>query len=118
MAMFRESWPEYGSWGVPIFALTPPNQPHFEPGDDPGMRLDRRSAPALLAAITECSGGEWKPHWPETLPWTARTIAIGTRRGWGRGPLRWSMGLDEGHGPHLDGRTAAAWSPSIAAAAQ
>jgi len=158
--------------GVPIFALTLQNEPHFEPGDYPGMRL----TPAVRAAIvgqhlgpmverrggrpqliewdhnwddpqaplavltdplarrhlagvawhcyagqpnaqnlvhdahpdkdtwfTECSGGEWKPHWPETLPWLVRNIVIGSTRGWARGVLMWNMALDERHGPHLGG---------------
>jgi len=158
--------------GVPVFALTLQNEPHFEPDDYPGMRLDppqratligRHVGPLLvqrglkvqviewdhnwdvpqspLAVLadpvarpyvsgvgwhcyggdvsaqtpvhdahpdkdtwfTECSGGEWKPHWPETLPWIARNIVIGTTRGWAKGVLMWNLALDESHGPHLGG---------------
>ena len=53
--------------------------------------------------FTECSGGEWKPHWHETLPWTVRTIVIGTTRSWAKGVLMWNLALDENHGPHLGG---------------
>ena len=162
----------YAAEGVPIFALTLQNEPHFEPDDYPGMRLDpaarariigqhlgplleqqRRSvqlidwdhnwddplAPLAVLAdptarryvqgvgwhcyaghpqvqagvhdthpdkdtwFTECSGGEWKPHWPETLPWMTRTVVIGSTRHWARGVLMWNMALDENHGPHLGG---------------
>ena len=34
--------------GVPIFALTVQNEPHFEPDDYPGMRLDPAARAALL----------------------------------------------------------------------
>jgi glucosylceramidase len=158
--------------GVPIFALTLQNEPHFEPGDYPGMRLDpaqraaligRRVGPLLaqrqppvqiiewdhnwdepqspLAVLadpvarpyvsgvgwhcyagdvkaqsvvheahpdkdtwfTECSGGNWKPHWPETLPWMMRNLVIGSVRHWSRGVLMWNLALDEKHGPRLGG---------------
>lgn len=164
----------YAAEGVPIFALTVQNEPHFEPGDYPGMRLtpaqratlvgrhlgpllqqqgppvqlidwdhnwDEPAAPLVVLAdpvarpyvsgvgwhcyvsetllpnqsvvhdahpdkdtwFTECSGGEWKPHWEETLPWMARHIVIGTTRHWARGVLMWNLALDENHGPHLGG---------------
>lgn len=162
----------YAAEGVPIFALTLQNEPHFEPPDYPGMRLDpaaraeiigRHLGPLLerrglktqivewdhnwdepqapLAVLadpvarrhvagvawhcyagavevqaavhqahpdkdtwfTECSGGAWKPHWPETLPWMARHVVIGATRGWARGVLMWNLALDERHGPHLGG---------------
>lgn len=164
----------YAAEGVPVFALTLQNEPHFEPDDYPGMRLeaaaraaiigqhlgpmlDRRGSPlqvidwdhnwdapesplAVLADprarryvagvgwhcyaapsllknqtlvrdahpdkdvwFTECSGGEWKPDWPESLPWMARTLVIGATRGWARGVLLWNIALDEQHGPHLGG---------------
>jgi glucosylceramidase len=163
---------EMAAEGVPIFALTLQNEPHFEPQDYPGMRLepaaraavigrhlgpllkqrgmktqliewdhnwDLPQAPlAVLADVqarpyidgvgwhcyagevgvqasvhdaypdkdtwfTECSGGEWKPHWPETLPWLMRNIVIGSTRGWARGVLMWNLALDENHGPHRGG---------------
>lgn len=162
----------YAAEGVPVFALTVQNEPHFEPKDYPGMRLDsparaefvgRHLGPLLAerglrtqiiewdhnwnepqapkavladpvanryvagvgwhcyegdvqvqAAVhdafpdkdtwfTECSGGEWKPHWPETLPWMVRHLVIGTTRGWARGVLMWNLALDENHGPHKGG---------------
>ena len=33
----------------------------------------------------------------------ARTIVIGTTRGWARGVLLWNLALDQNHGPHLGG---------------
>ena len=160
--------------GVPIFALTVQNEPHFEPDDYPGMRVDAAARAALVGRylgplllqrglrtqvidwdhnwdepasplavladpvarrhvsgvgwhcyasdtllpnqsvvrdahpdkdvwLTECSGGEWKPHWPETLPWMTRTLIIGAARHWARGVLMWNLALDEHHGPHLGG---------------
>lgn len=158
--------------GLPLYALSLQNEPHFEPKDYPGMRLDsaarakligehvgplfaKRAKPvrildwdhnwdepqAPLAVLaddkarpfvagvawhcyagnvavqtavhdafpdketffTECSGGEWKPHWRETLPWYMRHLIIGTTRGWAKGVLLWNIALDENHGPHLGG---------------
>ena len=54
--------------GVPVFALTIQNEPHFEPGDYPGMRVD----PAERAAFI---GGHLGPllakNWPDVkiLDW-------------------------------------------------
>ncbi len=160
--------------GLPLFALTLQNEPHFEPEDYPGMRLmpparaqligehvgpllakrdqnvkildwdhnwdevnsplqvlaDARANPFVAGVawhcygpereivsqskvheaypdketyFTECSGGEWKPHWRETLPWFMRYLIIGTTRGWAKGVLLWNIALDENHGPHLGG---------------
>ena len=160
--------------GVPIFALTVQNEPHFEPDDYPGMRVDASARAALVGKhlgpmlqqrglrtqvidwdhnwdepasplavladaqarryvsgvgwhcyasdsllpnqsvvrnahpdkdvwFTECSGGAWKPHWPETLPWLTRILVIGATRHWARGVLMWNLALDENHGPHLGG---------------
>lgn len=158
--------------GLPLFALTLQNEPHFEPEDYPGMRLmptaraqliaehvgpllarraqpvklldwdhnwDEFNAPLQVLAdpranrfvagvawhcyggevsaqskvhaaypdketyFTECSGGQWKPHWRETLPWFMRHLIIGTTRGWAKGVLLWNIALDENHGPHLGG---------------
>jgi glucosylceramidase len=43
--------------GVPIFALTLQNEPHFEPGDYPGMRMPPATcAPPSWAGIwARCS---------------------------------------------------------------
>jgi glucosylceramidase len=158
--------------GVPTYALTLQNEPHFEPKDYPGMRLDPAMRATLIGKhlgpllakraptvrildwdhnwdepqsplqvladpvarpfvagvawhcyagevsaqtkvheahpdketfFTECSGGEWKPHWQETLPWFMRHLIIGTTRGWAKGVLLWNLALDENHGPHLGG---------------
>lgn len=158
--------------GVPIFALTLQNEPHFEPGDYPGMRMTPRTRaevvgkhlgpllqargmktqilewdhnwdepwsplsmlsdatarkyvsgvawhcyagdvsaqsqvsrqfPELDVWFTECSGGEWKPQWDETLPWMMRNLIIGSTRNGARGVLMWNLALDPKHGPHLGG---------------
>jgi glucosylceramidase len=158
--------------GIPIFALTLQNEPHFEPGDYPGMRMTPRTRatvvgqhlgpllkrrglqtqilewdhnwdepwsplsmlsdptarryvsgvawhcyagdvsaqsqvaqhfPELDVWFTECSGGEWKPQWAETLPWLMRNLIIGSTRHGARGVLMWNLALDPQHGPHLGG---------------
>ncbi|MGM9482570.1 glycoside hydrolase family 30 protein [Roseateles sp. NT4] len=158
--------------GVPIFALTLQNEPHFEPGDYPGMRMTPRTRatvvgqhlgpllqakgmktqllewdhnwdepwsplsmlsdatarqyvsgvawhcyagdvsaqsqvaqqfPKLDVWFTECSGGEWKPQWAETLPWITRNLVIGSTRHGARGVLMWNLALDPQYGPHLGG---------------
>lgn len=158
--------------GVPVFALTLQNEPHFEPGDYPGMRLPpavraavvgqhlgpllkskgmktqilewdhnwdepwspmsmladktarqyvsgvawhcyagdvaaqsqvARHFPDLDVWLTECSGGDWKPHWAETLPWMMRNLIIGGTRHGARGVLMWNLALDPAHGPHSGG---------------
>lgn len=158
--------------GVPIFALTLQNEPHFEPGDYPGMRLTPRARAAIVGQhlgpllkargmntqilewdhnwdepwsplsmlsdatakqyvsgvawhcyagdvsaqsqvarhhpeldvwFTECSGGEWKPQWAETLPWMMRHLVIGSVRHGARGVLMWNLALDPQHGPHRGG---------------
>ncbi|RZL38813.1 MAG: glycosyl hydrolase [Rubrivivax sp.] len=158
--------------GVPIFALTLQNEPHFEPPDYPGMRMTPRTRaevvgqhlgpllqrrgmktqilewdhnwdepwsplsmlsdatarkfvsgvawhcyagdvsaqsqvaqhfPELDVWFTECSGGEWKPQWAETLPWLMRNLIIGSTRHGARGVLMWNLALDPQHGPHLGG---------------
>jgi glucosylceramidase len=38
----------YAAQGVPVFALTVQNEPHFEPGDYPGMRVDPAARAALV----------------------------------------------------------------------
>jgi len=53
--------------------------------------------------FTECSGGEWKTKWTETLPWLVRNVLIGSTRYGARGVLMWNLALDEHFGPHLGG---------------
>ena len=158
--------------GVPIFALTLQNEPHFEPGDYPGMRMPPATRAAVVGQhlgpllkakgmktqllewdhnwdepwsplsmlsdktarkyvsgvawhcyagdvsaqsevaqhfpeldvwFTECSGGEWKPQWNETLPWITRNLIIGSTRHGARGVLMWNLALDPQYGPHLGG---------------
>lgn len=40
----------YAAEGVPIFALTVQNEPHYEPGDYPGMRLEPPARARLIGA--------------------------------------------------------------------
>jgi glucosylceramidase len=53
--------------------------------------------------FTECSGGKWAPVWSDNLQHFARTLVIGTTRGWAKGVLLWNLALDEKDGPHLGG---------------
>ena len=45
---FRKFIEAYAAEGVPIFAITVQNEPHFEPGDYPGMRLEPPQRAAFL----------------------------------------------------------------------
>lgn len=58
--------------GVPIFALTVQNEPHFEPGDYPGMRIEpaaraaligRHLGPMLAARRPAVQIIEWDHNW-------------------------------------------------------
>lgn len=158
--------------GLPVDYLSIQNEPHFEPGDYPGMRMDPAARTAFVgghlgpllarqhpatkildwdhnwnepdsplavladpaasshivgvawhcyagdvsaqgvvhdafpekdAFFTECSGGEWAPHWGETLGWMTANLVIGATRNWSRGTLLWNLALDENHGPHKGG---------------
>jgi glucosylceramidase len=53
--------------------------------------------------FTECSGGEWDPHFGNSLRWFMRELIIGSTRGWSRGIVLWNLALDEKHGPHAGG---------------
>jgi glucosylceramidase len=64
----------YAAEGVPIFALTVQNEPHFEPDDYPGMRLDpaqrarlasRFLAPLLAQRKLNTQIIEWDHNWDE-----------------------------------------------------
>lgn len=76
---------------------------HCYAGDVAVQSRVRDAFPDKDTWFTECSGGEWKPHWPETLPWMARNIVIGSTRHWARGVQMWNLALDENHGPKLGG---------------
>jgi glucosylceramidase len=61
----------YAAQGIPIAALTVQNEPAFEPGDYPGMRLDaqqrirviRALGPLLAGRATPVSILEWDHNW-------------------------------------------------------
>lgn len=64
----------YAAEGVPIFALTVQNEPHFEPKDYPGMRLEsparadfigRRLGPLLEQRGLKTQIIEWDHNWNE-----------------------------------------------------
>jgi glucosylceramidase len=63
--------------GIPIFALTLQNEPHFEPGDYPGMRMTPRTratvvgqhlGPLLKRRGLQTQILEWDHNWDE--PWS------------------------------------------------
>jgi hypothetical protein len=72
--------------GVDIFALTLQNEPHFEPGDYPGMRLE----PAARAAVI---GSTWARCWKRasSRPRSSSGTTTGTipRRRWLCSTTRW-----------------------------
>ena len=45
---FKKFIEAYGAAGVPILAITVQNEPHFEPGDYPGMRLEPAARSRLI----------------------------------------------------------------------
>ena len=61
----------YAAQGIPIFALTVQNEPAFEPGDYPGMRLEARQrirvvralGPLLAQRARPVSILEWDHNW-------------------------------------------------------
>lgn len=64
----------YAAEGVPIFALTLQNEPHFEPDDYPGMRLDpparaqligRHLGPMLAQRGSKLQLIDWDHNWDE-----------------------------------------------------
>ena len=78
---------------------------HCYGGDVAAQTQVHDAYPDMETYFTECSGGDWKPHWAETLPWYMRNLIIGTTRGWAKGILLWNIALDENHGPHTGGCT-------------
>ena len=90
LARWVEAWE---AEGVPVFALTLQNEPHHEPADYPGMRLD----PAQRAALLRDHVGplfarrgiraqlwEWDHNWDEPASPLA-VLADGGARRWVRG---------------------------------
>ncbi len=64
----------YTDEGIPIFALTLQNEPHFEPGDYPGMRLEAPArakiigdylGPKLVARGFDTKILDWDHNWDE-----------------------------------------------------
>jgi glucosylceramidase len=64
----------YAAEGVPIFALTIQNEPHFEPGDYPGMRVEPPArarfiggflGPRLKRGASRTQIFEWDHNWDE-----------------------------------------------------
>jgi glucosylceramidase len=76
---------------------------HCYAGDVSAQTPVHDAYPDKDAYFTECSGGEWAPKWADNLKWYARTLIIGSTRGWAKGVLLWNLALDESHGPHLGG---------------
>ena len=71
---FRRYIEAYRAEGVPIYAITLQNEPHYEPADYPGMLLDPRSVPCSSASTSgRCSLAVGSGR----LSWTG--ITTGTR---------------------------------------
>lgn len=83
---FRRFLDAYGAEGVPIYAITVQNEPHFEPNDYPGMRLDpaqralfdRQYLGPLVAGTTRIL--EWDHNWDEPRSPLAVLADSGARR--------------------------------------
>jgi glucosylceramidase len=83
---FKRFLDAYAAEGVPIFAITVQNEPHFEPGDYPGMRLDpsqrarfvRQYLGPLLGGRTRIL--EWDHNWDEPSSPLAVLADSGARR--------------------------------------
>ena len=76
---------------------------HCYAGDVAAQSVVHAAHPDKDTWFTECSGGEWAPGWPQSLPWVVRNLVIGATRHWARGVLLWNLALDKNHGPHLGG---------------
>ena len=74
----------YAAEGVPIFAITVQNEPHFEPGDYPGMRLDpaqrARFVRQYLGPLNSARILEWDHNWDEPNSPLAVLADSGARR--------------------------------------
>jgi len=74
----------YAAEGVPIFAITVQNEPHFEPGDYPGMRLDpaqrARFVKQYLGPLNSARILEWDHNWDEPNSPLAVLADSGARR--------------------------------------
>ena len=71
---FRRFVSDYAARGVPIFAITVQNEPHFEPADYPGMRLEpaaraefigRHLGPLLARTHAETRILDWDHNWDD-----------------------------------------------------
>lgn len=68
---------------VPIYAITLQNEPHYEPPDYPGMRLDppqRAKLVRLVGAMTHARILEWDHNWDEPNSPLAVLADTGARR--------------------------------------
>ena len=74
----------YEAEGVPIFAITVQNEPHFEPGDYPGMRLDpaqrARFVRQYLGPLNSARILEWDHNWDQPNAPLAVLADSGARR--------------------------------------
>ena len=74
----------YAAEGVPIFAITVQNEPHFEPGDYPGMRLDpaqrARFVRQYLGPLNSARILEWDHNWDQPNAPLAVLADSGARR--------------------------------------
>lgn len=76
---------------------------HCYEGDVPAQSTVHDAFPEKDAWLTECSGGQWSPHYAEVLGWMTDKLIIGASNNWSRGTLLWNLALDPRHGPHTGG---------------
>ena len=49
--------------------------------------------------FTECSGGQWSPHFGDNLMWDISTLVIWSVRYHAKTVIKWNLALDETYGP-------------------
>ena len=76
---------------------------HCYAGESSAMARVKAAHPGKDLFFTECSGGDWAPHWGDTLEWMTDNLVIATVRAGGKGAILWNLALDERAGPHRGG---------------
>lgn len=76
---------------------------HCYGGDVENQSLVHDAHPDKGIWFTECSGGDWAPHFADNLSWNMENLGIGNIRNWGNSMILWNLALDESAGPQNGG---------------
>lgn len=98
------------NWDTPQYPIQVMNDPeakkyvagsafHCYAGKVEAMSQVHEAHPDKDLYFTECSGGNWAPHFGDNLKWMMRNLIIGASRNWAKNVLLWNLALDENHGP-------------------